>query len=158
MQGIGKIIMVFTKEDYLPSEAELTIEELPLSSSVLKAGSLYFGQYCDNQSKEFMLCSQELKDPRKCLNEGKEVTRCGFEFFKKLKQNCNPEFAAYHECIYRSGGKGRSMDFRYCRKQQKVLDKCLFEKMGISRPPIGYFSMVRVHKTDRPKPAPSDTD
>merc|ERR1711894_94355 len=152
--GLGQIgIMVFTKEDYLPSEKELTEKELPLSSSALKAGSLYVGQYCDNQSKEFMLCSKELKDPRKCLNEGKQVTRCAFEFFKKVKRHCNQEFNTYHDCIDTSG---KTMAFQNCRKQQKVLDKCLFDKIGVGRPAIGYFSMVRVHKTDRPKPITRD--
>lgn len=26
--------------------------------------------------------------------------------------------------------------------------------MGVERPPIGYFSMPRIHQSDRPKPAP----
>lgn len=49
--------------------------------------------------QEFMLCLQEEKDPRKCIAEGKEVTRCGLEFFGKVKQNCYSEFTKYFECI-----------------------------------------------------------
>ena len=50
-----------------------------------------------------MLCNQELRDPRKCLNEGKEVTRCGVEFFNKLRDNCAEEFTTYWTCIDHSG-------------------------------------------------------
>ena len=46
-----------------------------------------------------MLCDKEEKDPRKCINEGKEVTRCGLEFFKKLRSSCGSEFTEYWQCI-----------------------------------------------------------
>ena len=46
-----------------------------------------------------MLCMAEEKDPRKCLMEGKEVTRCGLEFFQKLKTNCAGEFTTYWKCL-----------------------------------------------------------
>ena len=39
-----------------------------------------------------------------------------------------------------------------CRKPQAVLDSCLKEHLNLERPEVGYFSMVRVHKTLRPKP------
>lgn len=42
--------------------------------------------------------------------------------------------------------------FFRCRKPQAVFDKCLKEHLNLERPPVGYFSMVRVHKTSRPKP------
>jgi len=39
-----------------------------------------------------------------------------------------------------------------CRKTQYAFDKCMLEKLGIERPFVGYFSKVRVHHTNRPKP------
>ena len=51
-----------------------------------------------------MLCKRELKDPRHCLAEGKEVTRCGFEFFGKVKKNCGEEFTKYWKCLDHSKG------------------------------------------------------
>ena len=39
-----------------------------------------------------------------------------------------------------------------CRKTQYAFDKCMLGKMGIERPFVGYFSKVRVHHTNRPKP------
>jgi NADH dehydrogenase (ubiquinone) 1 alpha subcomplex subunit 8 len=46
---------------------------------------------------------KEEQDPRKCINEGKEVTRCGFDFYRLLKKNCQEEFNTYHECIDKAG-------------------------------------------------------
>ncbi len=55
-----------------------------------------------------MLCSKEEKDPRKCVGEGKEVTRCGIEFFQKVKEHCAEEFTKYWKCLDNSG-----MDMAY---------------------------------------------
>ena len=50
-----------------------------------------------------MLCVKEEKDPRKCINEGKEVTRCGMDFFQKMKAECAHEFTQYWNCLDHSG-------------------------------------------------------
>jgi len=39
-----------------------------------------------------------------------------------------------------------------CRKTQYAFDKCMLDKLGQERPYVGYFSKVRVHHTNRPKP------
>lgn len=49
-----------------------------------------------------MLCRNELKDPRKCLNEGKALTSCAFEFLRKLKKTCKGEFEQYTHCLDQS--------------------------------------------------------
>ncbi|ESN99574.1 hypothetical protein HELRODRAFT_84162 [Helobdella robusta] len=141
--------MPFTNDDYLPTFEDLQVEELKLSSAPLRAGAHHFGKYCDNQCKEFMLCNEEEKDPRKCLNEGKNVTKCGLEFFNKVKDNCAVEFTKYWKCVDHSD---HDMSFRHCRRLQSEFDKCIFDKLGQERPPLGYFSKIRVHNTTRPKP------
>ena len=55
-----------------------------------------------------MLCRQELKDPRKCLNEGKAVTSCSLDVFKRIKKNCAQEFGLFANCLDRS-----SADFSF---------------------------------------------
>jgi NADH dehydrogenase (ubiquinone) 1 alpha subcomplex subunit 8 len=142
--------MVFTNADWLPTYDELTVPEIELSSAPLRAAAHHFGKYCDEQSKEFMLCYQEEKDPRKCVNEGKEVTRCGLEFFKKVKVHCAEEFTEYWKCIDRSG---HDMNFKPCRATQKIFDGCILDKLGQERPGPGYFSKARVHHTKRPEPS-----
>lgn len=51
-----------------------------------------------------MLCRLEEGDPRKCLKEGKAVTACTMEFFRKVKQSCLQEFNQYANCIDKSSG------------------------------------------------------
>lgn len=46
-----------------------------------------------------MLCRNELKDPRKCVNEGKAVTSCALNFFRKIKGSCAAEFTQYANCL-----------------------------------------------------------
>jgi len=140
--------MPFTNEEYLPSNEELTIPELEITSSVFRAAAHHMGKYCDEQSKEFMLCRAEDQDPRKCINEGKEVTRCGFEFLSKVKKTCLAEFNQYANCIDYADV---NMNFRYCRKTQAVYDDCIKEHFGQDRPEMGYFTRARVHNAKRPK-------
>jgi len=142
--------MPFTNEEYLPSYEELTVPELEITSSVFRAVSHHMGFYCDAQSKEFMLCRAETQDPRKCIIQGKEVTRCGFEFLRKLKKTCLTEFNQYHRCIDHSDC---DMDLRNCRQTQSVYDDCVKENLGQDRPENGYFTRVRVHDAVRPKTA-----
>ncbi|XP_059143942.1 NADH dehydrogenase [ubiquinone] 1 alpha subcomplex subunit 8-like [Physella acuta] len=143
--------MPYTNEDYLPSYEELTVPELDITSAAFRTAAHHLGKYCDNVSKEFMLCKAEEKDPRKCLNEGKEVTRCAFDFFQSIKKSCYAEFSQYMQCIDHSG---HMMEFKNCRKTQAVFDDCVKENLGQERPELGYFTKVRLHKTDRPKPTP----
>lgn len=55
-----------------------------------------------------MLCRQEYKDPRKCLSEGKAVTSCALDFFRKIKKNCAEEFQQFSNCLDKS-----SSDFSF---------------------------------------------
>lgn len=51
-----------------------------------------------------MLCRQEERDPRRCLDEGKAVTSCAMDILKKMKKNCSEDFNAYMYCLERSSG------------------------------------------------------
>jgi len=141
--------MVITKKTYLPSDEELTVPEVNLSAAFLMAGAFHLGKSCEATNNEFMLCRQEEQDPRKCIDEGKAVTKCSMEFFKKVKKNCAEEFTNYANCLDKSS---TSLAMRYCRNTQAIYDTCLREKMGLDRPHIGYFTEARVHQTTRPKP------
>ncbi|WAR04450.1 NDUA8-like protein [Mya arenaria] len=140
--------MALSRDKYIPSQEELTIPEVQISSIILKAASLYMGKYCDNEYKEFALCRDENKDPRPCINEGKQVTRCSNNFLHEVKKHCLTDFTAYWNCLDHSFDQ----KFSYCRKYQEKLDSCFAEKMNLMRPEIGYYGKVRVHDTDRPKP------
>ena len=129
-----------------------------------------------------MLCRQECQDPRRCLNEGKAVTACSLDFFRKIKKNCAVEFTQFANCLDRSSAdfsfKPQATNFDIsaqtynqifpffnrmlnylliylnirCRKTQAVFDKCMLDNLKIERPYFGYFSEVKVHHTERPRP------
>ncbi|XP_074652521.1 NADH dehydrogenase [ubiquinone] 1 alpha subcomplex subunit 8-like [Tubulanus polymorphus] len=142
--------MPIQKETWLPTYEELEFPEINVSTPGLRAASYHFGKYCDGQSKEFMLCVSEENDPRKCIKEGKEVTRCGIEFFHKLRNNCMEEFTSYMTCL---DVKSKDLHPKYCRKSQSLYDKCVLDKLGLEKPPAGYFAKIRVHETKRAKPS-----
>lgn len=141
--------MVISDKVILPSDEELTVQEVNISAVILRAASFHLGKYCEYFNNEFMLCREELKDPRKCLNEGKAVTSCSLEFFRKVKQSCLREFTDYYNCVDKSSP---SYELEPCRKTQKIFDKCMEDNLNLERPPYGYFCEVKVHDSARPKP------
>ncbi|XP_072840612.2 NADH dehydrogenase [ubiquinone] 1 alpha subcomplex subunit 8 [Pogona vitticeps] len=132
----------------IPSLDELQAPELNVSSAVLKAAAHHYGSQCDKANKEFMLCRWEEKDPRKCLNEGREVNKCALDFFRQIKLHCAEPFTSYWTCLDHTGGQ----EFRFCRSQQHLFDECVLEKLGWVRPDLGHLSKVTKVQTDRPIP------
>ncbi|KAL0859092.1 hypothetical protein ABMA27_010935 [Loxostege sticticalis] len=143
--------MVLTADVHLPEESELTVPEVNLSGATLIASSFHLGKYCEQANNEFMLCRIEEDDPRKCIKEGKVVTACTMEFFRKVKKACLSEFNQYANCIDKSSG---DFSLNFCRNTQGVFDKCMLDNLNLERPPFGYFTEARVHDTKRPKPRP----
>ena len=143
--------MVVTENIVLPSDEELTVQEINLTFPTLQAAAFHLGKYCEWQNNEFMLCKREESDTRKCLQEGKDVTACALDFFQKIKKNCRAEFDQYSNCIDKSSGRSA---FEPCRKTQAVFDKCVLDKLNIERPAYGYFCEVKIHDTKRPKKEP----
>ncbi|XP_069465751.1 NADH dehydrogenase [ubiquinone] 1 alpha subcomplex subunit 8 [Ambystoma mexicanum] len=132
----------------VPSAEELTVNEVKVSSAVLKGAAHHYGSQCDKPNKEFMLCRWEEKDPRKCLKEGAKVNECALDFFRKIKMHCAEPFTEYWTCLDYTN----LLELRHCRKQQKLFDECVFEKLGWIRPDLGALSKVTKVQTDRPIP------
>ncbi|XP_044738168.1 NADH dehydrogenase [ubiquinone] 1 alpha subcomplex subunit 8 [Chrysoperla carnea] len=141
--------MVLTDHVSLPSDEQLTVTEINLSTSALRAGAFHVGKVCEHENNEFVLCRQELDDPRGCLAEGKVVTNCALNFFRNVKRTCADEFTQYANCLDKSSG---NFDFTRCRKTQAVYDKCVKDNLNIDRPEYGYFCRPKIHKTNRKKP------
>ncbi|XP_069954150.1 NADH dehydrogenase [ubiquinone] 1 alpha subcomplex subunit 8 [Cherax quadricarinatus] len=140
---------MFTKDFFLPTEEELTVQEVNVSQPALRAAAFHMGKTCETPNNEFMLCRREEKDPRKCINEGKEVTACALSFFRKIKKNCLEEFTQYSNCLDKSSV---NLEYRHCRNTQAIFDKCVLDTLGMERPEIGYFCRPKIHDTKRPKP------
>ncbi|KAE8750191.1 hypothetical protein FOCC_FOCC002997 [Frankliniella occidentalis] len=141
--------MVITSQFKLPTEEELAVPELNVSAAAFATGAFHLGKYCEEPCKEFMLCRDELGDPRKCLSEGKQVTACGLEFFKKVKKSCLAEFIQYEKCLVSSSS---NYEYARCRKTQNVFDECVKTHIGVERPRPFYFCEPKIHDSKRPKP------
>uniref|UniRef100_A0A3Q2QLC2 NADH dehydrogenase [ubiquinone] 1 alpha subcomplex subunit 8 n=1 Tax=Fundulus heteroclitus TaxID=8078 RepID=A0A3Q2QLC2_FUNHE len=123
----------------VPTQQELKVDEINVSSAVLKAAAHHFGSQCDKANKEFMLCRWEEKDPRKCVEEGRKVNECALNFFRQIKGNCAESFTEYWTCLDYTN----LAELRHCRKQQQAFDGCVLDKLGWERPQLGDLSKVR---------------
>lgn len=111
------------------SPEQLDIEELAVTSAVLLGGAHHYGAYCEKQNQAFMECRIENKDPRKCLKEGKAVTRCAVNFFDKIKGSCNEEFTKHWTCL-----DYKNLTYSKCQQTQKTFDSCMLNKLNVTRP------------------------
>ncbi|KAJ4926184.1 hypothetical protein JOQ06_008367 [Pogonophryne albipinna] len=132
----------------VPSLQELKVDEINVSSAVLKAAAHHYGSQCDKPNKEFMLCRWEEKDPRKCLEEGRKVNECALNFFRQIKGSCAESFTEYWTCLDYSN----LTELRRCRDKQQTFDSCALEKLGWQRPVLGELSKVTKVATERPLP------
>jgi len=123
------------------AKLDLETEEVKATSTVLLAGARHFGQYCQSVRETYMRCKYETKDPARCVDEGKEVTKCGVEFFRKLKMNCNDEFTAHWQCLDRINDQPH-----LCRKTQQKYDECVLNGLGLDG---DYERFLVSHEKDR---------
>lgn len=148
--------MVIGKEVKLPTEEQLTTNELNVSTATLMAAAPYIGKFCEGVNSEFMLCRQENNDPRPCVDLGKFVTACTAHVFQRIKSHCLQEFQQFAACVNLSSGRYEPW---HCRKTQIVLDECMTHKLCLGSPPLGYFTRGRIHdgkcsKEPSPKECP----
>ncbi|CAB1352102.1 unnamed protein product [Coregonus sp. 'balchen'] len=129
----------------VPTLNDLNVEEISVSSAVLKGAAHHYGSQCDKANKEFMLCRWEEKDPRKCLNEGRKVNECALNFFRQIKGSCAESFTEYWTCLDYSN----LAELRHCRQQQQAFDSCV-TKVDTTRP----LPENAYHSRPRPEPNP----
>lgn len=108
---------------------QLEVEELKVTSALLVGAAHHYGAYCSKQNDAFMDCRIDHKDPRKCLEEGKNVTSCAKQFFSKIKGSCNEEFTVFWTCL-----DYKNHDVSRCRKTQAAFDSCMATKMNLHKP------------------------
>jgi len=105
---------------------DLKVEELPATSSVLYGAAHHLGKFCEPEFKTYMQRRFDSKDPRTTLEEGKAVTQCALNFFKKMKQHCNKEFTEHWTCLdYNNQFYGE------CRKTQVKYDECVLKHFNL---------------------------
>ncbi|THH30323.1 hypothetical protein EUX98_g3849 [Antrodiella citrinella] len=75
---------------------------------------------------DFMLCKSEERDPGHCLKEGRRVTRCAQDLITKMRENCLQDFDKHWNCLEKN-----NHEYNRCRKVERPLNKCMFEKLGL---------------------------
>ena len=99
---------------------DLDAEELNVTSAVLMGAAHHYGRHCERENEAFMECRTGTKDPRRCLAEGREVTRCALGFFRAVKASCNEAFTAHWTCLDEN-----NQSFKACKKTRKAFDACM---------------------------------
>ncbi|KIO31056.1 hypothetical protein M407DRAFT_241962 [Tulasnella calospora MUT 4182] len=103
-----------------------SVEEVGTTSAPLKSAAFFIGAYCKDFNEDFMLCKAENRNPEHCLKEGRKVTRCATDIITKLRENCLAEFDKHWQCL-----ENNNQQYYMCRKPERALNKCVFEKLGL---------------------------
>jgi len=111
-----------------PEATQPHVPEVGATSAPLKSAAFFIGAHCQDYNDDFMLCKGENRDAAHCLKEGRRVTRCAIDLLERLRQNCAGEFKAHWECL-----DNRNYEYYRCRKQERALNSCVFEKLGMKK-------------------------
>ncbi|KAI6135142.1 Ndufa8, NADH-ubiquinone oxidoreductase complex I 19kd subunit [Pisolithus croceorrhizus] len=123
------------------------VQELGVTSAPLKSAAFFIGAHCKEYNEDFMLCKNESGgDPGACLKEGRRVTRCATDLINKMRENCLEQFETHWNCL-----ELNNQEYYACRKPERSLNKCMFEKLGLVKtipgtPP----SRKQIHEVENP--------
>ncbi|ETW84164.1 hypothetical protein HETIRDRAFT_472627 [Heterobasidion irregulare TC 32-1] len=129
----------------LPSSVP-KVDELGTTSGPLKSAAFFIGAYCKDYNEDFMLCKAENRDPGHCLKEGRKVTRCATDLINKMRDNCLQQFDEHWNCL-----ELNNQDYKYCRKPERTLNQCMFEKLGLMKSIPGTpTGQTPIHEVEKP--------
>ncbi|KAG7097480.1 hypothetical protein E1B28_004822 [Marasmius oreades] len=117
----------YTDPTPLPDDVP-KVAELGVTSAPLKSAAFFIGAYCKEYNEDFMLCKNENRDPGHCLKEGRRVTRCATDLINKMRENCLSQFQEHWNCL-----ENNNQEYYMCRKPERSLNKCMFEKLGLTK-------------------------
>jgi len=104
------------------------VVELGVTSAPLKSAAFFIGDYCKEYNEDFMLCKNEDRTPEHCLKEGRRVTRCAADLIAKMRENCLQSFDQHWQCL-----ELNNQEYFACRKEERTLNQCMFEKLGLKK-------------------------
>ena len=106
------------------------VDEIGATSAPLKSASFFIGAKCTPYNDDFMLCKAENagKDESPCLAAGRKVTRCASHVISSIQSNCLEQFNTHWQCL-----ENQNQDFKNCRPAERLLNKCVFDKMGLKK-------------------------
>ncbi|KAF9644505.1 Ndufa8, NADH-ubiquinone oxidoreductase complex I 19kd subunit [Thelephora ganbajun] len=122
------------------------VDELGTTSAPLKSAAFFIGAYCKGYNEDFMLCKAENRDPAHCLTEGRKVTRCAQDLITKMRENCLKQFDEHWKCL-----EGNNQEYNRCRKPERALNNCMFEKLGLIKTiPGSPPGQKQIHEVENP--------
>ncbi|XP_010558500.1 PREDICTED: NADH dehydrogenase [ubiquinone] 1 alpha subcomplex subunit 8-B-like [Tarenaya hassleriana] len=101
----------------MASAVDATGDPIP-TSSVLTALAKHIGVRYMPENVAFLKCKKNDSNPEKCLDKGRDVTRCALGLLKDLHQKCTKEMDAYVGCLYYY-----TNEFDLCRNEQLAFEK-----------------------------------
>ncbi|KAH9938071.1 NADH dehydrogenase, alpha subcomplex, subunit 8 [Fomitopsis serialis] len=121
------------------------VQELGASSAPLKSAAFFLGAHCKDYNEDFMLCKAENRDPEHCLKEGRRVTRCAIDLISKMRDSCATEFEQHWNCLEK-----HNQEYYHCRKPERTLNQCMFEKFGLVKTIPGTEGKTPIHEVRNP--------
>ncbi|KAF9238815.1 Ndufa8, NADH-ubiquinone oxidoreductase complex I 19kd subunit [Melanogaster broomeanus] len=123
------------------------VQELGVTSAPLKSAAFFIGAYCKEYNEDFILCKNEAGGaPGPCLKEGRRVTRCAADLINKMRENCLEQFDAHWNCL-----EMNNQEYYACRKPERTLNKCMFEKLGLTKTiPGSPVGQKQIHEVEKP--------
>ncbi|XP_072997917.1 NADH dehydrogenase [ubiquinone] 1 alpha subcomplex subunit 8-B-like [Typha latifolia] len=100
----------------MSSTVDASGEPIP-TSAVLMAASKHIAVRCRAENVDFINCKKKDPNPEKCLDKGRQVTRCVLNLLKDLHERCPKEMDAYAGCMYYY-----TNEFDLCRKEQEAFE------------------------------------
>lgn len=129
------------------------VDEVGATSAPLASASYFIGARCKPYNDDFMLCKKDANGPADCLKEGRRVTRCAVSVFEDLNKHCLDQFRLHWQCLEQNNHQ-----FYACRTAEGLLNKCVFDKLGLEKVIPGIPKEEQVHLRTKPflKPAFED--
>ncbi|PSK45253.1 NADH-ubiquinone oxidoreductase 20.8 kDa subunit [Elsinoe australis] len=106
------------------------VEEIGASSAPLLSASFFIGARCRPYNDDYMKCKTDSNGSGEvdCMREGRKVTRCAASVLEDVRANCLSEFRAHWQCL-----ENNNQQLWQCRKVEKPLNQCVFEKLGLKK-------------------------
>ncbi|GAM83607.1 hypothetical protein ANO11243_015950 [Dothideomycetidae sp. 11243] len=106
------------------------VDEIGASSAPLLSASFFIGARCRAYNDDYMKCKTDAPGTGEldCMREGRKVTRCAASVLDDVRTHCLEEFRSHWTCL-----ENNNQQLWQCRKAEKPLNKCVFEKLGLKK-------------------------
>lgn len=136
--------------DHIPQ-----VPEIGATSAPLKSASYFIGARCLPYNDDYMMCKKEANGTGEldCLKEGRRVTRCAISVFEDINKHCLEEFRMHWKCL-----EQQNHQFWGCRPAEKLLNKCVFDKLKLEKRIPQVDRDQQVHLKEKPVFRPNTED